>query len=121
VHKAKQINVSNMEAENVVANLIVKQVHKVNQINVSHMEVEKDVANLIVKQVHKVKLINVKDMEAVSVVLIALIGSIPVLVQKYMMDIVQLVSSIFFLMMNRYKSQSDLYLLSLYMTMSYIN
>jgi hypothetical protein len=40
-----------MEAENVVMNLIVKQVHKEKPINVKHMEAEKDVANRIVKQV----------------------------------------------------------------------
>jgi hypothetical protein len=48
-----------MEAENVVANLIVKQVHKENQINVKHMEAENVVENLIVKQVHKENPINV--------------------------------------------------------------
>ena len=48
-----------MEAENVVMNLIVKQVHKAKQINVKRMEVENDVMNLIVKKVQKVKQINV--------------------------------------------------------------
>jgi hypothetical protein len=40
-----------MEAENVVANRIVKKAQKVKPINVSHMEVENVVANWIVKQV----------------------------------------------------------------------
>ena len=65
-----------MEAENVVANLIVKQVHKVNQINVSHMEAENVVANRIVKQVHKEKPINVSHMEAGKDVQIVSIGLI---------------------------------------------
>jgi hypothetical protein len=39
-----------MEVENDVENRIVKQVHKVNPINVSHMEAEKNVMNLIVRQ-----------------------------------------------------------------------
>jgi hypothetical protein len=48
-----------MEAENDVANLIVKKVQKVKPINVSDMEAENDVANRIVIQAHKEKLINV--------------------------------------------------------------
>ena len=48
-----------MEAENVVANRIVKQVHKANPINVSHMEAENVVANRTVIQAHKEKPINV--------------------------------------------------------------
>ena len=39
-----------MEAENVVANPNVKQVHKAKPINVSHMEAENVVMNLIVNQ-----------------------------------------------------------------------
>ena len=38
----KPINVSHMEAENDVMNLIVKKVQSAKQINVSFMEVEND-------------------------------------------------------------------------------
>ncbi len=48
-----------MEAENDVANWIVKQAQKEKPINVSHMEAENDVANRIVKKVQKEKQINV--------------------------------------------------------------
>jgi hypothetical protein len=65
-----------MEAENVVANLIVKQVHKVNQINVSHMEVENVVMNRIVIQAQEKNPINVSHMEADPDVPIVLIGLI---------------------------------------------
>jgi hypothetical protein len=65
-----------MEAENVVANRIVKQVQETKPINVKHMEAENDVMNRIVKQVHKVKPINVSHMEAENDVRIVKIGPI---------------------------------------------
>ena len=88
-----------MEAENVVANWIVKQVHKENPINVSHMEAENVVMNPIVIQVHKENPINVSHMEAETDVQIVSIGLIRELDVQNMMDIAQHVLSVFSLMM----------------------
>ena len=64
-----------MEAENVVSNLIVIQAHEEKPTNVSHMEAENDV--------RIVKIAPIQDVDV-----------------KNMMDIAQLVSSVFFQMMN---------------------
>jgi hypothetical protein len=48
-----------MEVENNVMNRTVIQAHKAKPINVKNMEAENDVANLIVNQVLEIKLINV--------------------------------------------------------------
>jgi hypothetical protein len=100
VLREKLINVLHMVEDIGAMNQVVKQVPEVIQINVLLMEVAIAVMNLDAQKVQEEKLINVDFMVEVHVVQIVLIGLIPVVVLQNMMDIVQLVSNVFFLMMN---------------------